>query len=911
MTTSNNWGQSLLELVDDLAFAISLDGTQLFYINSAALKLFGSSSKDLQQQPGLWLERVHEADREALVSNLARMPEVAQFDQKFRITASGGEIRGVTGRFELLRDDQGQPVAVGAILKDVTDRVRAERRFQESQAIYHSLVESLPINVFRKDSQGRLLFANQGFCRSVGLPLQKLLGKTDAELYGEERGKKYAEDDAWVLKTGKVFRDIEQPPGGNTQHVETLKSPVVDSRGNRVGIQGMFWDVTDRVEAELALRKAKELAENASRAKSDFLTNVSHEIRTPMNGIIGMSELLLTFMKEGESREKVEMILESGESLLTLINEILDFSKIEAGKIRLEAERFALRECLGDTIRSFGYRAHEKQIELIMHFDPSLPQEIIADLGRLRQVVINLVGNAVKFTSEGHVFFSAQCKKQDEKSVTVEFTVLDTGIGIPEEKQESIFMEFEQADSSTTREYGGTGLGLAISSKIVRLMGGELFVQSSPDIGSRFSFELDFLKGSEPTDDVDDRAFIGKSVLVVAENQLLCESLQQRLAWHRMVVGAVVELRHAQRILLQHIDEGNPVEIIVLDGTMPAVLHWLKWLVTLDAHQRPRLILLNSTNQISTIEVPDGLEIVQQILKPVQARDLRNAFVAAVDGAVTDVTPEAPETRILSPRKKLRILLVEDNVINQKLALALLKQHGHTVTVAADGAVAVDQFDNGEFDLVLMDIQMPVMDGFEATRRMREIETSRTADTRGNGTASIPIIALTAHASSSDREKCLAAGMDEYIAKPIRAKALHQLIDQQTGQQPTDVNHGSAQPQGSGLVDWSSAFDTVGGQRELLMDLMKVFLKERDGMLASVEKASADQDVQNLRISAHSLKGALGHLGALSASELARQIEANANPDTIDFKAISPTIEKLVTTVNEVSKEFEKFVGEA
>jgi len=889
MTTSNNWGQSLLELVDDLAFAISLDGTQLFYINTAALKLYGSSSEDLQEQPGLWLERVHEADREALIDNLASMPEVAQFDQKFRITASGGEIRGVTGRFELLWDGVGQPVAVGAILKDVTDRVRAERRFQESQAIYHSLVESLPINVFRKDSQGRLLFANQSFCRSVGVPLQKLLGKTDAELYGEERGKKYAEDDAWVLKTGKVFRDIEQPPGGDTTHVETLKSPVIDSRGNRVGIQGMFWDVTDRVEAELALRKAKELAENASRAKSDFMTNVSHEIRTPMNGIIGMSELLLTSMKEGESREKVEMILESGESLLTLINEILDFSKIEAGKIRLEAERFDLRDSLGDTIRSFGFRAHEKQIELIMHFDPSLPQEIIADLGRLRQVLINLVGNAVKFTSEGHVFFSAQCKKQDEKSVTIDFTVLDTGIGIPEEKQESIFMEFEQADSSTTREYGGTGLGLAISSKIVRLMGGELFVKSSPDIGSRFSFELDFLIGSDGPEEADDRAFVGKSVLVVAENQLLCESLQQRLAWHRMIVGAVVELTHAKRILLQHIEEGNPVEVILLDGTMPSVVQWLKWLVT----------------------VPAGLEIVQQILKPVGARDLRNAFVAAVDGAVTDATQETVEARPLSPRRKLRVLLVEDNVINQKLALALLKQNGHVVTVAADGAVAVDKFENGEFDLVLMDIQMPVMDGFQATRRIREIESERLADTSAKAAHSMPIIALTAHASSSDREKCLAAGMDEYIAKPIRAKALHQLIEQQTGQQPTDEKGRAEQTQGSGLVDWSSAFDTVGGQRELLMDLMRVFLKERDGMLGAVEKAAAEKDVQNLRISAHSLKGALGHLGALSASELARQIEANANPDSIDFESLGPTIEKLVVTVGEVSGEFEKFVSDS
>ena len=895
----------LLELVDNLAFCFSLDGSKLFYFNEAAKRVYGEAGDALAKQPGLWMEVVHESDRERLRQNIARMPELESFEQMFRFHARSGELRGVSGRFHVMKDDQGQPTAIGAILRDVTDRVKAERRFQESQAIYHALVESLPINVFRKDSHGRILFANQRFCKEVGMPLEQLLGKTDTELFGTEIGEKYEADDRHVIESGEIFHDIELHPGdGSVKHVEVLKAPVTDTKGVRVGTQGMFWDVTDRVEAEQALRHAKEIAENASQAKSDFLANVSHEIRTPMNGIIGMSELVMQDLEEGKARERVEMILESGESLLRLINEILDFSKIESGKVNLETERFDLRERIGDTMRSFGFRAHEKKVELILHFDPSLPGEVVGDLSRLRQVVVNLVGNAIKFTDQGHVFFSAQSKKQTAEDVTIEFTVVDTGIGIPEEDHDKIFREFEQVDSSTTREFGGTGLGLAISSKIVEMMGGKLVVESSPGIGSRFTFEAKFFKGTGVNSlNAEEHIFIGKSVLVVTGHRILSESLQQRLAWHRMIVGSVTDCDHAKRLLVQHAEEKTPVEILLLDAMMPAAKPLLRWLADHEEVSTPKLILLNSSARVDSLTVPDGLEVVQQILKPVKSSDLRNAFMAAIAGTDTEIQPVTEETPT-GPNRKLDILLVEDNIINQKLAMALLQQNGHTVSLACDGAQAVKFFQQGSFDLVLMDIQMPVMDGFEATKRIRNHESKQSS------IAETPIIALTAYASSADRERCLAAGMNEYISKPIRANALHRLIEQQTGALTGEIENNGETP-ASRIVDWNSAFETVGGHRPLLIDLIHVFLKEKDQMLVAVEKSMSAEDEQNTRISAHSLKGALGHLGALTASETAGKLESLAGNSPVDMEQCKEIFAKLKTLVVDVCEEFETFVADS
>ena len=429
----------------------------------------------------------------------------------------------------MILDAQGEPCAIGAIAKDVTSRVNTERKLEVSKAIYHSLVESLPINVFRKDQLGRLVFCNNRYCETLGRSLDDLIGKTDYDLFDAPLAEKYKKDDLWVLQTGLPFHDIEYHPQGEHEYlyVEVLKSAVTDAEGTRIGIQGMFWDVTDRKKAELALQEAKEMAEAASQAKSDFLANVSHEIRTPMNAIIGITDFLLDSEQKPKDAEYLEIVQQSSHSLLNLIDEILDFSKIEAGKLTLRNAWFDLRDGLGDTLRTLAFRAQYSGLDLIFDVDPSVPIQILADPDRLRQVIVNLVGNAIKFTESGEIVVSVNCCEREDNQVELQFVVSDSGIGISEDKIKTIFHEFEQVDSSITRKYGGTGLGLSIAKRLVSLMGGELDAASAIGEGSQFFFNLvtQYRDGNEPNDSV----FLlnGRSVLVVVGNETQSRNLEK------------------------------------------------------------------------------------------------------------------------------------------------------------------------------------------------------------------------------------------------------------------------------------------------------------------------------------------------------------------------------------------------
>ena len=897
----------LLNIVSDLVWSFTLDGQRLLYINPAAASVYDRSLQELLEQPGLWLDSVHHDDQPELRENLAKIQANIQFNQKFRIVQPDGSQHWLLGFFCLVFDASGKADYIGGTATDVTSRMRVEQKFDESQAIYDSLVESLPINVFRKDQDGKIVFANGRYCKDLEMTLEEVMGLGDFDLFDEELAKKYKKDDEWVLQTGLPFHDIEEHASGDDSiFVEVLKAAVTDKHGRRIGIQGMFWDVTDRRKAEEALRNAKELAESASRAKSDFLANVSHEIRTPMNGIIGMTDLLLTSVANREHREYLDLIQSSSQSLLKLINNILDFSKIESGKVQLESQRFNLRDSLGDTLRSLAIRVHAKDLELIVDIDPAVPDAIVGDLGRLRQVIVNLVSNATKFTHEGAITVAiAQVGSSDDKA-KLRFSVKDSGIGIPDDKLELIFNEFEQADTSTTRQYGGTGLGLAIASRLVALMGGRLNVSSSLENGSEFFFVAEFHADSTSFSERSD-VLADQTVLLVLQHPEMMASLAKSLQDWKVRIFTADDAKKAMKLLKGMALAEDPIPLVITDIDLPVNdgPTLARWIREDEVVCNSNIIFLTKTNSTGGEFDRGRLGIDDQLLKPVKEQDLFDSIatvLALIEPATTSHSSTTATSGALT-RTPLSILLAEDNLVNQKLATTLLKKVGHSVVVANNGLEAIEKFQQGCFDVILMDVQMPEVDGFEATYQIRKLQSQSPSQSR------VPIIALTAHASASDRNRCLAAGMDEYISKPFRAKELYELIESQTGfrSEVDTAQEGQRSKPDTRLVDWSRAFETVGGDHQLLRELIKVFLKDRDTLVGNIRNAIEAGNDKELRLSAHSIKGALSHLGARDAAGLAMKLESLATEQ--DLTGAKEVFDEFANSLGPLTSEMNEFIG--
>ena len=810
-----------------------------------------------------------------------------------------GDVRYFEVRKTPARDERGEICGVHAVFWDVTAKMAAEAALDHERFLLNTLLENVPDSIYFKDTDSNFTRVSRGLAEKFGLAdAKEAIGKSDADYFTEEHARPAREDELRVMSTGRpILAKIERETfdDGHETWCSTTKLPLRSPSGAIVGTFGITRDISDLIRVEEELRKAMRAADAANEAKSDFLANMSHEIRTPMNAIIGMTDLLIDTQLNDTQREYLNMVKESGEALLDLINDILDFSKIEAGKMELDETEFDLRQSLGDTLKSLALRAHTKGLELAFAVEPNVPERLVGDIGRIRQVIINLVGNAIKFTEDGEVVLEACIEPISETEVRLHLMVRDTGIGISPSKCKTIFEAFRQADTSTTRSYGGTGLGLAICTRLVELMGGKIWVESELGKGSEFHFtaRCEVVEGSRPpTPRPDATAAIDARVLIVDDNATNRRILEDMLsAWGMnpvAVPGALVGLE----LLEGAIADEDPFALVVSDVNMPEIdgFSFVEAMREREHLSDTPVIMLTSGGRPGDVFRRQELRVLSNLLKPVKQSEMFDSIVNALGEGAAEAGAGLGSTHATPEMRSLKILLAEDNVINQKLVLGLLEPRGHQVTVANNGNEAVALSEDGHFDLILMDVQMPELDGFGATKVIRERE--------GDRGERVPIVAMTAHAMKGDRDRCLDAGMDDYLAKPIRADAVMAKLSTFFGEggAKTENSHRSRrvpEPQKSGgelkqpqiapaEIDWSVPLLGVGGDKELLRQVIEICIEDSPPLMDEMKQAIDRGDAPELNRVAHNLKGSLLFLGQVKPCQHAQNLEIMGADNRLD-----------------------------
>jgi PAS domain S-box-containing protein len=846
-------------------------------VNTTELLMLGYSSAEMIGHH-VW-EFIEEAEiaRQTFVEKLAGNKPLRNVERSFR--RKDGTFMAVQLDDQMLHDPSGRLIGIRATMQDITERKLAEEALMQSEQRFRDLFENASDVIYTVDFNGNFTSLNKSGKNILGYTREEALHLNFSQVVSPETLKLVQEMVKRKLKSlDKTIYELEMLKKGGEPLLVEVSSRAIYKDGKAVGIQGIGRDITQRKQVEAELELARDAAIESVRLKSEFLANMSHEIRTPMNGVIGMTGLLLDTNLDEEQRDCAETIRASGDALLKIINDILDFSKMEAGKLQFETLDFLLHNAVEDTIELLAERAHQKKVEFASLIHSDVPTGLRGDPGRLRQVLTNLIGNAIKFTERGEVIVRVEKQSETDDDVVLRFMVSDTGIGISAAAQQNLFQAFTQADGSTTRKYGGTGLGLAISKQLVELMGGQMGVNSMPGQGSTFWFTARFDKQLES-------AVIPKPqlmslenlrVLIVDDNATNRKILSHQLGSWGMIHQETDSGFHALERLRSAAVEGVPYDLAILDLMMPGMdgFELARTIKSDPSIAGMHLVMLTSFGERGHGTAAREAGVAAYLTKPVRQSQLFDCLANVISTATVaperDDTSSQPELLTKHTLKEARmssnklILLAEDNIVNQKVAIRQLQKLGYRADAVADGREAIEAVSRISYDLVLMDCQMPEMDGYEATAEIRrqEGEWRRT-----------PIVAMTAHALTGDREKCLAAGMDEYITKPVKLEELRRVLELFC---KTPSTHSEDQPDSttSPLVDIDRMHEMMGDGPVELGEIMNLYLDQMGQNLHKLDAAVASGNHVEVELIAHNCAGTSVNCGMVAVAIPLRELEA-------------------------------------
>ena len=813
-----------------------------------------------------------------------------KFEENIDANGRGSWIEIVKGP---LLDADGSISGIQILFWDASDRKHAEVALEQERYLLYALLDNIPDSIYFKDRESRFVRISRSMAEKFHITdPAAIIGKTDADIFTSQHADQARRDELEIMRTGQpvvALVERETWPDQEDTWCSTTKMPLRDSAGAIVGTFGVSRDITELKLIEAELRVARDQADRANQSKSEFLANMSHEIRTPMSGVIGMAELLDETAMDDQQRSFLLMMQQSAHALLRILNDILDFSKIEAGKLEVEELPFDLRSCVGHAVKSLAARASQKSLELLLKIDPYVPDCVLGDPGRLTQIVMNLVGNGIKFTDAGEV--SVRVARVEvsaaDGSRGLRFSVRDTGIGIAKDKQATIFEAFTQADATMTRRFGGTGLGLAISSQLIEIMGGRIWVESEPGEGATFHFELPLRAVTAPPGDTRQTAFelSHSRVLVIDDNPTNLLILEEQLSRHCAALALAQNAQLGLEAWRKAVASHMPFDVVIVDRMMPerdgfefveAVRNELK--VAVRPLAEPTFIMLTSNNQASDLARVRELGIATYLQKPVLQAELLDALQK-----VRSPFQERPKEVLGEQqvnKRTLSILLAEDGEVNRAVMVELLKRSGHRVTLVEDGSEAVQAWRKQTFDAIFMDLQMPNMDGIEATKMIRSEEPKN---------EHVPIIAITAAAMKSDQEQCLAAGMDDYVSKPINFAAFRRLLSRLESGLTTKAGAGEgledvpreSEPTrvpiaGQNAIDFCAPFSMLACPLDQQILLVRTLQKETHQRLDEITQGMRSADLRLLVRASHSLRSAAGLFAAKSVAEAAAEIEKAA-----------------------------------